>query len=264
MNNTLRIRTGILVVISSIMSAFLAGAFVLGFGMANPDGPQKIYTFLSFIIGQSFMLLPLLWFLLSNKYPLFQTLRIRMVSFHTIYYTIILSLGVIILSDEVDKIVQIFIEAPKYVVDLNGVLKPDSLSGYVLLFIAVVIIAPLGEELLFRGFFQKILEENWKDITRAVLVTAVIFSFIHMNPFWFAQIYILGILLGFLAWKTNSIVPSLILHSLNNLIALVLSFTAHSETSFYLYKGHVSPWILLLAIISVFVGFREINKESFN
>ena len=163
MNNTLRIRTAILVVISSIMSAFLAGAFVLGFGMANPDGPQKIYTFLSFIIGQSFMLVPLIWFLLSNKHPLLQTLRIKMVPFSTIYYTILLSLGVIILSDEVDKIVQIFIEAPEYVVDLNGVLKPESLSGFLLLFIAVVIIAPLGEELLFRGFFQKILEDSWKD-----------------------------------------------------------------------------------------------------
>lgn len=261
MNNTLRIRTAILVVISSIMSAFLAGAFVLGFGMANPDGPQKIYTFLSFIIGQSFMIVPLIWFLLSNKHPLLQTLRIKKVPFSTIYYTILLSLGVIILSDEVDKIVQIFIEAPEYVVDLNGVLKPESLSGFLLLFIAVVIIAPLGEELLFRGFFQKILEDNWKDVTRAVLVTAVIFSFIHMNPFWFAQIYILGILLGFLAWKTNSIIPSLILHSLNNLIALVLSFSANTEASFYLYRGHVSPWILLLAIIFVYTGFREINKD---
>ena len=264
MNNTLKIRTAILVVISSIMSAFLAGAFVLGFGMTDPDGPQKIYTFLSFIIGQSFMLVPLFWFLLSNKHPLFETLRIKMVSFPTIYYTILLSIGVIILSDELDKIVQMFIEAPKYVIDLNGVLKPESLSGYLLLFIAVVIIAPLGEELLFRGFFQKILEDNWKDITKSVLVTAVIFSFIHMNPFWFAQIYILGILLGFLAWKTNSIIPPLILHSLNNLIALVLSFTTNNETSFYLYKGHVSPWILLLAIIIVYTSFKKINKGSFN
>ena len=85
-----------------------------------------------------------------------------------------------------------------------------------------------------------------------------------MNPFWFAQIYILGILLGFLAWKTNSIVPSLILHSLNNLIALILSFSAKSETSFYLYKGHVSPWILLLAIIFIYTGFRAINRGTIN
>ena len=47
MNNTLSIKSAVLVVIASIMSAFLAGAVVLGFGLSNPDGPQKTYTFLS-------------------------------------------------------------------------------------------------------------------------------------------------------------------------------------------------------------------------
>jgi membrane protease YdiL (CAAX protease family) len=262
MNNTLNIRTALLIVILSVISAFFAGTFVLGFSVANPNGPQKIYTFLSFIVGQSFMLIPLFWYLISRKHPLLKTLRIKPVPFSTIYYTVILALGVIVLSDEVDKIIQVFIETPNYVVDLNGSLKPESFWGYFLLFIAVVIIAPIGEELLFRGFFQKILEESWKDVTKAVLVTALIFSFIHMNPFWFAQIYILGILLGFLAWKTNSIIPSLILHSLNNFIALLLSFGVNDETSFYLYKGHVSPWILLVSIIFVYNGFKAINRSS--
>ena len=177
------------------------------------------------------------------------------------YYTILLSLGIIILSDELDKIIQIFIDAPEYVVDLNGLLKPESPLGYLLLFTAVVVIAPLGEELLFRGFFQQILEKHWKDITRAVLITAVIFSFIHMNPFWFAQIYILGIILGFLAWKTKSVIPSLILHSLNNLIALILSFTTEGESPFYIWNGHIAPWILLIAIIFVIYGFNAINRD---
>ena len=48
-----------------------------------------------------------------------------------------------------------------------------------------------------------------------------------MNPYWFFQIYILGIFLGFLAWKTNSIIAPLILHGLNNFIALLLSFQNH-------------------------------------
>ena len=261
MKNTLSIRSAILVVIASIISAFLAGAVVLGFGLSNPEGPQKTYTFLSFIIGQSFMLVPLIWFLISKNQPILKTLRIRLVPFSTIYYTVLLSLGIIILSDELDKIIQMFIDAPEYVVDLNGLLKPESILGYFLLFTAVVVIAPLGEELLFRGFFQQILEKHWKDITKAVLMTAIIFSFIHMNPFWFAQIYILGIILGFLAWKTKSVVPSLILHSLNNLIALILSFTIEGENPFYIWNGHIAPWVLLIAVIFVISGFKAINRD---
>ena len=262
MKNTLSIQSAILVVIASIISAFLAGAVVLGFGLSNPEGPQKTYTFLSFIIGQSFMLVPLVWFLISKNQPILKTLRIRLVPFSTIYYTVLLSLGIIILSDELDKIIQMFIDAPEYVIDLNGLLKPESLLGYFLLFTAVVVIAPLGEELLFRGFFQQILEKHWKDITRSVLVTAMIFAFIHMNPFWFAQIYILGIILGFLAWKTNSIIPSLILHGINNSMALIFSFTKISESSLYIWKGHIAPWIMFLALIFIIIGFKGINQGS--
>ena len=81
-----------------------------------------------------------------------------------------------------------------------------------------------------------------------------------MNPYWFIQIYILGVFLGFLAWKTNSIIAPLILHGLNNFIALLLSVLELQNTSFYLWNGHVSPWILVLALLSSVSGFRKINQ----
>jgi len=262
MNNTpLNVRSATLIVIASVISAFLAGGIVLGIGLSNPESPQKAYTFLSFIIGQTFMLVPLIWYLISKNQPIIKTLRLKSVSPSTIFNTILLSFGIIILSDELDKIIQIFIKAPEYVVDLDGMLRPESVNGFILLFIAVAIIAPLGEELLFRGFFQQVLENHWKDITRAVLVTAMIFAFIHMNPFWFAQIYLLGIILGFLAWKTNSVVPSLILHGLNNSMALLFSFSKVTESPFYMWSGHIAPWIIAPALLFVILGFKGINKE---
>ena len=214
MKNTLTIKTAFGIVIASLFSAFFAGAIVLGIGLSNPEEPQKTYTFISFIIGQGFMLLPLFWFLRSRKEPIAERLRIRFVSSDVIISTIYLSFGIIILSDELDRIIQIFLPAPEYILDLNGLLQPESIMGFLLLFIAVVIIAPLGEELLFRGFLQQILEKHWRDVTKAVLVTALFFAMIHMNPYWFVQIYILGILLGFLAWKTKSVLPPLILHGI--------------------------------------------------
>ena len=100
MNKTLTIQSAILIVIASIISAFMAGAVVLGIGLSNPDSPQKIYTFLSFIIGQSFMIVPLIWFLIVKKQPILERLRIKKVSISTLYNTILLSFGIIIFSDE--------------------------------------------------------------------------------------------------------------------------------------------------------------------
>ena len=85
-----------------------------------------------------------------------------------------------------------------------------------------------------------------------------------MNPYWFFQIYILGIFLGFLALKTNSIIAPIILHGLNNFIALLLSFSDSNDDSFYLWNGHVSPWILIFSLFSVVIGFKYVNQKNLN
>tara|TARA_S200000501_G_scaffold377952_1_gene438314 strand:- start:4316 stop:5104 length:789 start_codon:yes stop_codon:yes gene_type:complete len=260
MKDTLTIKTAFGIVIASLFSAFFAGAVVLGIGLSNPEEPQKTYTFISFIIGQGFMLVPLFWFLRSRKEPIAKRLRIRFVSSNVIISTIYLSFGIIILSDELDRIIQIFLPAPEYILDLNGLLQPESILGFFLLFIAVVIIAPLGEELLFRGFLQQILEKHWKDVTKAVLVTALFFAMIHMNPYWFVQIYILGILLGFLAWKTKSVLPPLILHGINNAMAMFFSFSEIENNSIYIFNGHVAPWFIFFATYAILRGFKSINQ----
>ena len=260
MKNTLTIKTAFGIVIASLFSAFFAGAVVLGIGLSNPEEPQKTYTFISFIIGQGFMLVPLFWFLRSRKEPIAERLRIRFVSSDVIISSIYLSFGIIILSDELDRVIQIFLPAPEYILDLNGLLQPESIMGFFLLFIAVVIIAPLGEELLFRGFLQQILEKHWKDVTKAVLVTALFFAMIHMNPYWFVQIYILGILLGFLAWKTKSVLPPLILHGINNAMAMFFSFAEIENNSIYIFNGHVAPWFIFFATYAILRGFKSINQ----
>ncbi len=250
------------IVFISIFSAFLSGGIIVGLGLYFPEYSQKTFTFISFIVGQSFMLIPLISFLISKKEPLIKRLRINNVSSETIKLTTMFSVGLIILSDEFDRLIQTFIPSPNYIIDLNSLLQPESILGYVLLIIAIAIIAPIGEELLFRGFLQQFLEQHWKDITRAILITSLFFSFIHMNPYWFIQIYILGIMLGFLSWKTNSIFPPLILHALNNGTALFFSFIDLEKNSWYLWNNHVTPWLLFLAVILVYTGFIGLNKSK--
>jgi membrane protease YdiL (CAAX protease family) len=85
---------------------------------------------------------------------------------------VIFSLGVLIIFDTLDRIIHRLVTTPDYIIDLGQIMQPDSTAGYIFLFLAVVIMAPIGEEIVFRGFLQKFLEQHWKDITRAVLVLA--------------------------------------------------------------------------------------------
>ena len=262
MNYNFKPQAAFAIVFISIFSAFLSGGIIVSLGLYFPEYSQKTFTFISFIVGQSFMLIPLISFLISKKEPLIKRLRINPVSSETIKLTTMFSIGLIILSDEFDRLIQVFIPSPNYIVDLNNLLQPEGVFGYILLIIAIAIIAPIGEELLFRGFLQQFLEQHWKDITRAILITSLFFSIIHMNPYWFIQIYILGIMLGFLSWKTNSIFPPLILHALNNGTALLFSFIDPEKSSWYLWNNHVAPWVLLLAIVLVYMGFIGLNKSK--
>lgn len=250
------------IVLISILGAFFSGGLIMAISLASSDKPDQLYTFISFIVGQGFMILPLLWYINSKNASFKKTIRLNPISSKILFSTVLFSLGLIIISDEMDRIMQTIIPAPEYITDLNHLLKPDTLLGFILLFIAVSILAPIGEELLFRGFLQQFLERYWSDTTKSILVTSFVFSAIHFNPYWFAQIYFLGIMLGFLAWKTKSVIPSVILHALNNTMAMLFSFSDSVENSFYTLYGHVSPGFIIFAVLITVYGFKKINQKS--
>ena len=139
-------------------------------------------------------------------------------------------------------------------------MQPESTLGLIFLFLAVVVMAPIGEEIVFRGFLQKFLEEYWKDITRAVLVTSLFFAMIHFNPYWTIQIYLLGVILGFLSWKTKSVIPSIILHSINNGMAFILTVSDEYNVDFYLWGNYVSPVFIIIAIYLSYYSINKINQ----
>ena len=80
------------------------------------------------------MIIPLLWFLKSKQEPILKRLRLNSISYDTLIQTIMLSLGVIILSDELDRIIQSFFPAPEYpdfesIIILSDLIKLDFIRG---------------------------------------------------------------------------------------------------------------------------------------
>ena len=262
MNNAMRIGPVFAIVILSVFSAFTVGGIIMGVTASSPEQINKLYLYISFFIGQGVILVPPIYFLTIKKKPILESLRIKTVSLPTIKNTFIFSAGILIAFDTLDRIIHKFIPPPEYIIDLGEIMRPDSTLGYIFLFLAVVIVAPIGEEIVFRGFLQKFLEEYWKDITRAVLVTSLFFAMIHFNPFWTIQIYLLGVILGFLAWKTKSVIPSILLHIVNNGSAFILTNIDESTMSFYLWKDQVSPIFILLAVFLIYKGLEGISIEK--
>jgi membrane protease YdiL (CAAX protease family) len=97
----------------------------------------------------------------------------------------------------------------------------QSADSPLLLILAMVILAPLTEELFFRGFlFEGLLASRLGPIG-AVLLTSAAWSVVHAqyDLYGIATIFADGLLLGVIRWKTGSTLLTMVLHGLANLIA---------------------------------------------
>ena len=216
------------------------------------------------LVSTLMMGLPVIIYLRINKFSIRQRLRINKISQNTLFSIIIISIGFIIIIDELDRIIYILFGSPDFLVELVEQLKITSVYTGFLIILTTIVVAPIVEELLFRGFLQKILEESWEDITKAILVTSLFFALIHLNPYWIVQIYLLGMLLGYLSWRTNSIIPGIILHGLNNGFAVALNNAENVFNQYYNWHEHVNPLWLFIAIILIIFGFKMLNKDLEN
>ncbi len=105
----------------------------------------------------------------------------------------------------------------------------DSDFGWWGAFMKVAVIAPIVEELIFRGIILQGLRRNYNSFV-AVFMSALLFALYHLNPWQFPATFILGLLLGAIVLKTNSVVLSILGHSINNLLVL-LSITYWEKIS---------------------------------
>ena len=261
MNRTSQIRIAFGIVIISILLALVVGAVILAIGGFSPESDSNTLTSLSLLISTTFIAVPVIVYVINRGESLREQLRFNPISLNTIIATILLSIGLIILIDELDRLVYAIFGEPEYLEQLFEQLKITSLTSGVFIIGTTVIVAPLVEELLFRGFLQKQLEEGWQDITKAVLVTSLVFAIIHLNYYWIVQIYALGVILGYLSWYTGSILPGILLHSLNNGFAIALNNAGSSFEKIYDWHGHVSPIWLILAITLVSLGFKKLHNQ---
>ncbi len=93
-----------------------------------------------------------------------------------------------------------------------------------LLVIVVVSVVPaICEEVMFRGFIQKSFEFKIKPFW-AALITAIFFGLYHFNPYGLIPLIALGFYFGFAAYTSNSIFIPIVLHFINNFLAIIFYF----------------------------------------
>lgn len=92
-----------------------------------------------------------------------------------------------------------------------------------LLWLALMVMAPLAEEIFFRGFLFKGIEGSKLGPAVAIIITALAWSVMHLqyDIYGIAGLFVGGLLLGFARLRSNSIYPPIVMHALQNLIATI-------------------------------------------
>lgn len=151
----------------------------------------------------------------------------------------------------------------------------DLVSNGATSFITAAILAPILEEFFLRGIITRGLFYNEKPL-RAILWGAVIFAIIHMNPWQAIGAFIIGIFLGWVYWRTHSLLAVIFIHFVNNGTAVALSnilpdiegdttnldlLTRYNAEQYY-----IPIYIFALAIVvgSIYVFNKQLPKSSFN
>jgi membrane protease YdiL (CAAX protease family) len=125
---------------------------------------------------------------------------------------------------------------------LAQALANSSLLGQVLMGAAVVVFAPLFEELVFRGLL-------WGAISRAApqgvawAVTTLLFAAYHLDPIHVLTVLPIGAFIGWVRWTSGSIGPAILVHFLNNSLAAALSMLLPADTG--------TPWWVALVAATV-------------
>lgn len=119
------------------------------------------------------------------------------------------------------------------VATLVSIISPESLESFnslmgsvlsgdeFMAFLAVVILAPIAEELLFRGIIFRMLTKHWSE-RAAIIVSALLFGIFHMNLMQAIYVLPIGLLLGYTAYKCKSVLPCILIHMINNFMPYVL------------------------------------------
>ena len=120
----------------------------------------------------------------------------------------------------------------------------------ILAFISVAILAPIVEEIIFRGIiFNE--ADKYKGGAFPIIISALLFGLAHMQPIQIVYTFIVGLIFGFVYSKTHSLLIVMFLHMLNNLLTL---FPEPFSTFISI--------IQILCIIPMIYLLKKLYKES--
>ncbi len=219
------------------LSMFFIGGYVIQFiivliiSIASPSAlnifsDSNVAYALSSVITLTVLTVPYIYTLKATKMPLTELIRIKKVSRTKTVSLIMLGLGVTAISNIANNLLASFSESflgIKFEASMPE-FKTDIWS-FALMLLCVGILPAVLEEIALRGFVLGALRTKFSDAS-AIVISAALFSLLHGNLQQIPFAFLMGLLLAYATVYCDSIIPSVIIHAINNVFSVVLSFAS--------------------------------------
>ena len=131
-------------------------------------------------------------------------------------------------------------------------------------YVGSLIIAPIGEELFFRGFIFKRLRRS-NELYKSIIISSICFSLIHLpNYSNIIPTLILGILCAYILFRTKNIIYPIIFHFLYNLLSILFQIRRTILPKYFSEDLFGTKYLIfyLIGIILIYKGITLLNRET--
>jgi membrane protease YdiL (CAAX protease family) len=246
--------------------------------------PELFQAFvLSDMIGKivGFVLIPLVYLKISkqeNANPFFQDVRIPFETLSILLgiSALLFSLPSITILAEINQNIHLpeafssleesLRSTEKLAAELTMLfVRVDTPGDIALSFFAIAVIPAIGEEIIFRGFFQRELIQQTGKVHLSVWIAAFVFSFIHFQFLGFFPRVLLGALLGYMyVWSGSLLVP-ICMHFTNNALTLsLLIIYKKGYSNFNPESSEQIPYLFVILTLAVCLAILYNRKKTYD
>jgi uncharacterized protein len=202
----------------------------------------------------------LIWGYRRSRARLHEALGLHAFSYALIPVLIPLAFGSQVLACELGTLISRMVTMPNFDSDFLSSIARFPIAA----FLVLVVVAPVTEELVFRGIVYRGLRKR-KSTRAATLFSAAMFSILHLDPTQMAPVFCLGLVLAHAYERSQSVGPCMLLHAFFNLLAYVgmMAMTLQGEEFIEPTTPTFLPfWLQALGALLFVAGFVMFNRNT--
>lgn len=165
-----------------------------------------------------------------------------------------IALGASHVGSLIVSLIQMLLSPTGFHLNMPVLLSTSDPHLLILGIVNLCIIAPILEEILFRGFLLKSLLPYGSAF--AIVSSAILFGVMHGNLVQLIPTILLGLVLGYIRVQANSVIPTILIHSVNNILSVVFMLLPQTKGT-----AAIAVTITLL-LIAAAVVLLVINQKQ--